>query len=283
MKRYSAEHFVRATPADVRHVLSKKKNKKYILACSGKTGSTHVKSYLDKHQLHLDFDDRSGGSTSQRDVFSTQIDGWNGPSQRSLTSDELASGVTIGVIRNPFEWLLSLFIYNNTPGLAFPAYPNLKVFGDINFEGFIKEWYRSGFGPRGGHTRPYEEQTVGKGDFQRHRTLMHWQVVNSDGKIYPDFMIRTEYLNEGLSVLMEASGLPHRASGKSNVSRHVTSQSIRENYTTEMIEMVSELHARELRAYGYTFDGPTDNYELIMPNGVEIEEFSTELKPDYPL
>ncbi len=279
--KHSAKHFLSAAVEDVKNVMHQKGVNKYTLACTGKTGSTHIKKWLDRYGLHMDFDDRSGGSASQRDVFSTQIQSWNGPSQRVLTEDELNMGVTIGVVRSPFEWLHSLFIYNNTPGLAFPDYPEMKVFGEINFEQFIYKWYETGFGERGSHSLPYGADAPGKGDYHRQRTLMHWSVVDGLGKIYPDFIVRTEYLNDGLSILLQAAGVDTHVTGKSNVSRHSTNDSVKNAYTPEMVDMINKLHARELESYGYTFDGPIDDHPLIQPNGVIIRDFTTDFKPDY--
>lgn len=277
---HSANLFKSASVDDVKAVMSRKNASKYILFCTGKTGSTHVKKWLDNYGLHLDFDDRSDGSPQQRDVFSCQLEKWNGRTQRALTNEELQQGVTVGFIRSPFEWLHSLFVYNNTPGLAFPAYPDMKVFGDINFEQFIEKWFATGFGERGSHLLPPGVVGPGQGDFHRQRTLMHWSVVDNEGKIFPDFLIRTEYLNDGLSILLEAAGVDVKATGRSNTSRHTTNDSIKNAYTPSMVKMVEELHARELESYGYTFDGPVDDYALINPNGVRIQDFSLEYKPN---
>jgi len=267
--------FLEATIDDVKNLMVSKKTNKYILFCAGKTGSTHAKKYLDHYNIHFNLDDQSDGTTVQRDVYSTQIKEWNGPTQRPITKEEESTAITIGLIRNPFEWLLSNFIYNNTPGLAFPAYPNLQCYGNINFEQFIKKWYHEGFGEY--YTFAKTDVPPGKGDWHRQRTLMHYQVFDQEGYVYPDFLIRTEYLNEGLSILLQAAGAPGIATGKSNVSRG-TNQSTKNKYSKEMIEMVEKVHARELDILGYSFDGPKDNFYLINPNKSKIQNFKPVFK-----
>ena len=166
--------------ASLLHVIAKQKEKnttKYILFCSGKTGSQHMCKNLKGHLVHLD-----------RSLYQTQIRRMSREKYPPLSESQLSDGITIGVIRNPFEWLISFYCFNR-PGRS--------------FQQFISQWCRAG--------------SSWFPDHWRQRKCLHYQVLNDQGEMFPDFVIRTEYMDAGLKILLEAVGESYH-SHRTNVS-----------------------------------------------------------------
>ncbi len=90
---------------------------------------------------------------------------------------------------------------------------------------------------------------------------MYAQWFDREASPIINFAIRSERLYTGMERLLTASGfrdIEHPPRNKSNYS-HRKNKDYREYYDAASQEIVQKYFARELRIFGYDFDGPTDD------------------------
>ena len=165
--------------------------------------------------------------------------------------------IKFAMIRNPYVMLLSEFHYQGEKGdLTWGQ-------GISTFEDWIKKWCDPDFPWRDPHRRKF----------------MFHQLFKQDTTPGVHYVIRTERFEEGLEKLLHAAGIlePDMRVKDLPISRgKVSPQMIdpmtdkRRNwqdfYTQEMKELVRLKCEPELTAFGYDFNGPSDDRVLFKPN-----------------
>ena len=86
-------------------------------------------------------------------------------------------------------------------------------------------------------------------------------LCDMDGSLLVDFVGAFERLGEDWAFVQERLGLPQRPLPRKRVSKR--SRDHREPYTDELAELVAKHYAREIEAFGYTFDGGIPEGRLI--------------------
>jgi hypothetical protein len=125
-------------------------------------------------------------------------------------------------------------------------------------------WHAGGFNPKYKNPDHYDFDAANKGfeylvktianrdDIWPNRKFIFCQLFSNNGYLVADWINRTETLDEDLKELASKSNLPYNPSMKQRVG-HKTDY--REYYTESLIDLVYETWGRELRLFGYDFDG----------------------------
>ena len=170
--------------------------------------------------------------------------------------DTYRRAIKFSMIRNPYEMLLSTYHYQGKKGdLTWGQ-------GIFTFEDFIRKFCDYDF--------PWRDPF-------RRRFLFH-QIFEHDGKPGVHYVIRSEHVEEGLGRLLHAAGILHpdkhlkdlevphlKVSPQMQDPNTGERKNWQDFYTEEMKELVQYKCARELAAFGYDFNGPTDGRVLFKP------------------
>lgn len=143
--------------------------------------------------------------------------------ERILPRDVFESMFKFGFVRNPWDRLVSWYVY------------------------IFKET---------GHRRHARVQ--GRGGFEAfvHAELAHprrsqwWMVARRDGELGLDFVGRFENLEDDMSSICRRLSIPCQPLPRANISRHEPYQSY---YTPALAALVRQRWAREIEAFGYSF------------------------------
>jgi len=150
--------------------------------------------------------------------------------------------------RNPFSWLVSWYLHG-TPETE-DGWGNVNyIYGIRSFPEFVEKFCSPKVPWNHALNTMYWKRSMYAQWFDRNAT----PVVN--------FAIRSENLYDGMERLLIASGfenIKHPPRNKSNYS-HRKNKDYREYYDSASSEMVEKYFARELRVFGYDFDGSTDD------------------------
>ena len=100
---------------------------------------------------------------------------------------------------------------------------------------------------------------------------LFFQLYEYRGGFVPLLAFRQEKLSEATKIFLEIHGVELKESLHGvKIERNVTSQSnfdYRRLYTDKTREMVEQKCAFELHSFGYNFDGPIDDYPIIVNSG----------------
>lgn len=162
------------------------------------------------------------------------------------------------IVRNPFDWLISMWFYN---------WGHAKVRGVWdNLESFLYEF--NSYEPSRNQLWNKVSAMDGSGR-KRKRTLhfsyRHLQTCQTFDELdtlgekfsYADFYVRLEMLSEGLDYL-NIGPPPHV-----NKSKH---KDYRSYYDTKLIDHITAHRRQELNLLGYDFEGPTDDLSIFKIN-----------------
>ncbi len=189
---------------------------------------------------------RTGGSSiEERDFFSIEA----GPTHDALrvVRDQLdgevySSYFKFAFVRNPWDWVLSLYSYFSQMTPAHRWYMNnmevvQKVCSFRNFEEFCINLDWTGL----------------RNDYYHgvcHFLEQHSYITDESGAVAVDYLGRFENLNQDWLAICERIGvdapLPHL-----NFTKH---GSYRQHYTPEARRAISEHYAKDIELFGYTFE-----------------------------
>lgn len=178
---------------------------------------------------------------------------------------EAATRTSFTVLRNPFDLLVSHFFHGTGTQGWMHSRASIK---EGSFEAFVRCYAAN-------DPKWIDPQ------FQR---FMFFQVFGADGRCKVDHVIRSERLLEGLEIVLGKTGnlrgtrldevvAQTKARAKKmqdqpveifveNRSPH-RERDYRRYYNRETRELIADKCRRELAAFGYDFDGPTDDSPLI--------------------
>lgn len=159
---------------------------------------------------------------------------------------EFQKSLVFTVIRNPFDYLVSLFTYGfpyvrsymeQDPWASSFGWP-FKDFGD-----FIKAYCDPEY--------PWMIKPL--------HECLYFQLFDDSHTSACHLALRTESLAEGLVILCNAFGMsPVKLTERINYSRKGGSRDYRNYYTDELRELVEKKCEWELSTFGYTYDGPDE-------------------------
>jgi len=148
------------------------------------------------------------------------------------------------IIRNPFDLLHSYYLHTRSNYSGFAGCNTIHNIA--SFPDFIEKYCDP--------------------DFQWHVPLLKHHLFSQlflpGGKLLPKMIVRFEHYKEGLQQLFDECGI--RVLGwppKANQTQGKVDY--RTVYTPSMKAMVEKKCQRELKDFGYTFSGPTDDVALL--------------------
>ncbi len=177
---------------------------------------------------------------------------------------ELDTSLVFATIRNPFDLLVSMYTYGfpyrrpraekRNPGLDAVGFP----FG--SFEAFVQAYCDPAYPWLVGHQQRF----------------LYFQLFDDHGHCVPHVLVRSERLDEGLQRLLEPFGVRPAVSPE-RVNRSAREPDYRAFYSDELRRLVEWKCARELEAFGYTFDGD-DGQALIDPRDLSYNPHTDRLR-----
>jgi hypothetical protein len=230
-----------------------------------KTASTYTISYFSNVEGTRFF---SGGHcVCQKKAVWYYDRAWN---NSCLDNPHLQTSVPFSVVRNPFDLLVSMYVY----GLPyyFPGMPQTSCAVRSGKEPY---WPFSSF----------EDFCIKFCDpdfpwiVPPQKRFLYFQLFDDSGKCVPRFLIRQERLNEGLDILSKvlniqpSTNLTYR---RSRTSRY----HYKKFYDEKLVSLVTEKCGNELRAFGYTFDGH-DNSIFIDTEAIHYDHRDNTVTPGY--
>jgi len=172
--------------------------------------------------------------------------------------------LTFQVIRNPYDWLTSIYNWNQGP------FKRSKRLLPDNFDHFVRHYLgqeRTDWVFKMNNCFPYPMMK-----------RCFFQAFDNDDNCKVDAFIRFEYLNEGISSLFQLGGLEPLKEGtldrlKSKITKWSTNNTFNdyrdEFYTVPKTkEIVAKAYAWDLENFNYDFDGPKDKVSTFI-NGEE--------------
>jgi len=160
------------------------------------------------------------------------------------------SMLKFSLTRNPFDWLVSYYLHG-TPETE-DGWGNVNyIYGIRSFSEFVEKY-----------CSPKIQWNHGLNSTYWNR-MTYCQWFNQAGESVVDFAIRSENLAEGMNELLTAAGLvegqlEHPPKTASNVSHKRKKRDYREYYDDASREIVEQYFSRELKIFGYDFNGVTD-------------------------
>ena len=160
-----------------------------------------------------------------------------------LGDAEFNKQYTFGIVRNPWDrlWSIYTFIQNGSEKYSFP---HLHI--DEDFEGHIKRLYK-------------DEKYLGTGS-KMHGVDQNWHqqknwLFDNDGNQIVNDIFKFEDLPAMGKVLDDKFGNNLAAKlNKTHVNKTNRKLSYKEVYTDEMIELVREMYADDIKTFGYEFE-----------------------------
>ena len=153
------------------------------------------------------------------------------------TGNNLTSYWKFAIVRNPWDRLVSAFEYLKRGGMA--GYPYDQVMGslitkrDMSFERFVKGWLP---GRALSYIHFYPQ--------------IHF-ISSKEGAIGADFLGRYESLDCDFDVIASKLGIDASLPRLNQSSR---SRDYRQYYTPDLVDLVEEVYADDVRLLDYTFE-----------------------------
>ena len=256
------------------------KGKSFGLARPPKCGGTHAKEILEKW-IPNDFMDYPSTHLPGLEFHyhRNQTVGWG--SYKILPTHfakeyERNERIFIGLIRNPYDWLVSFYCY----AISHPGNPTAQR-KKKDFLFWLKgAWIQGEFScPRICEDPEFASRLMpGFAEtYKQHCNIIHWTLMKekSTGKVHdetglavtipgvmtlepwPQIFIRSEYLNQGLNQFLKLTTAGRiKSDGRTNTTPGATTSiPYQQWYDEDAVEMVAEKHKEELELFGYEFNG----------------------------
>jgi len=167
-----------------------------------------------------------------------------------------ASNLKIAVVRNPFDHLVSYYLHGS----------ELRPNAEYCHSGWAAVNFTHQFHSFEEFVRAYCDP-----DFKWHMPLFKQflpsQLFNDKDDCVADLLFKFESLKTSLPELEKVGIHLHR--GDKNKSKRREHKSYKDFYTPELRALVEKKCARELRAFGYDFDGNCTHSNFIIPRGLK--------------
>ena len=199
---------------------------------------------------------------------------WDG-----VIKNGLKSPVSFAIIRNPYDLLLSHFLYSNFPAHVgfYNIVPHMVSFDpekNVRNPDTFKQFVRNFCNPE------YEPEKFAP--FRKWMNFCHFLPSGDPGVQY---LIRQESLNKGLLEMftrIEKKANHYHQTSMFNLDKiklHLSAKKrinptpqkkdgYKKWYDSEMIDWIEERFGRELNAFNYSLDGPLDDLSLLSASAV---------------
>lgn len=162
--------------------------------------------------------------------------------QTAILQSEINKHIVFATVRNIFDWLVS---YAAHAGGWNPKYRDLDHYDFHNSN--------KGF--------DYLLNTIAnRENIWPNRKFIFFQLFGSNGQFVADWLNRNETLDQDLNDFAQQFGYSYRQQPKQRVGIH---RHYKEYYTASLIELVQKTWGRELKLYGYSFDGSNLSEAII--------------------
>ena len=169
--------------------------------------------------------------------------------------------LSFSTVRNPFDQYVSSYLITK------------EQMQNLSFDDFIEITCDPEFSP---------SLTFGE-SFYLSRKFLFYQMFDDDGSCHADLVLRRERLNDGLTVILNRLGIDANLEGSSDMppSRwgdrrerqgfsKKKKRDYRAFYSDKSREIVEKKRAREIKAFGYTFDCD-DGRTIIDPGDIRYK------------
>jgi len=157
-----------------------------------------------------------------------------------IGDEEYDSRVSFASVRNPWDRLVSWYMFNCNDYRASPA--QSRVYKELGFKGWIMEGCpHHGWMPH--HHAHQPKDTIPQ---------LPW-ITDKDGNVIVDYIIRLENLQQDFEGIRQKLGLPFKAIPTLNVSSKRQFKDYRKYYDWESKEKVIDLYGEDIRYFGYEF------------------------------
>lgn len=154
--------------------------------------------------------------------------------------------VTLMLVRNPFDLLVSMYLF----GIPYTVPAHYGVFGYINmpfnsFREFIDAFCNAAFP----WFCPPQQKSL------------YFSAFDDQGRAVPQFAVRQEQLSYGLrGAVARTMGVEVKPVERVNVTAARKTAPYTDFYDEDMVRKVTEALEGDLRAFGYTFGGQSDEH-----------------------
>jgi hypothetical protein len=155
------------------------------------------------------------------------------------TSKIPPSSLKFATIRNPFDYLISCY---------FSSMVGTNYTKNLPPEPFLIRY------------------SQGKDLYLQSRKNLFHQIFDDDGRCCVDVLIRTESIDIGLNLLNKLifkRDDKKITAGPKNVTKEREKKGYQQFYSKEVRKMVEKKAEKEMRIFGYTFDGPVDKRPFV--------------------
>lgn len=155
--------------------------------------------------------------------------------------DDLDSYALFSVIRNPWDWHVSWYHYvgRDTGGKRSGMPLEHEQIKDLSFSDYLA-WLDD------------SEQPRSRDDYMR-RQISDW-MVNEDGEIAVDDILRQENLRGDLEALRDRYGLRLKISSRERINASRKDQDYRRFYSAADADRIARRHGRDIALFGYSFE-----------------------------
>lgn len=160
------------------------------------------------------------------------------------------SMLKFSLTRNPFDWLVSYYLHG-TPDTE-DGWGNVNyIYGIRNFSEFVEKFC----------SPKIQWNHALNSTYWNRMTYCQW--FDQSGNAIVNFAIRSESLKDGMKEFLTASGLcnggiKHPPKSAANINHKRKKKDYREYYDNTSREIAEQYFSREMKVFGYDFDGPTD-------------------------
>jgi len=208
-----------------------------------KTGGTYIAElYKDTNVGHAIFSDTYEHECKKGGLFMAS----------QLQRDLIQTHLSFAIIRNPFDMLVSLYYYHPQ---------RISKFNFKEFKQFILA---------------YDDEQKRNEMLITQSKFLFSQIFDNDGKCVVDFLLRQETLDAGLYVikrlLCEKQHIPEKHIRVSDRNRDFTKY-----FDVKTRKIVENLCERELKVFGYSFEGITDDHIIIDPSYINYNTKNNKL------
>lgn len=171
-----------------------------------------------------------------------------------IKRNSLDKGPIFTIVRNPFDWLVSYI------GFAAGWNKNHRNTNHVDFA----------IGQKG---FDYTLKTILERDNQiwPNSSFLYFPFFDSNGKWLPDWVLRNETLDMDLRRFAKDLDLTYNQSSPQKVGNR---KDYRFYYNTELVDLVEQSYERELRMFGYSFDGSLYNTSHVGEIKTDVKDLT---------
>jgi hypothetical protein len=143
--------------------------------------------------------------------------------KRALPAEVFANCFKFAFVRNPWDWIVSLYIYIQRQ----PVHRHHELVKQMSFEDYVNF------------------------EIKRNKRNLISFLVDQKGELLVDYVGRFEQLSEDFSNICQRIGIEHDTLPRRNISQRLD---YRKYYTPELIDKVGQHWAEDIARFNYSFE-----------------------------